>query len=818
MKSRFIFDKVRKSAQKHNQIVVQGFCGKELLHECDVRVILSSGKKEKNLNHEVKETNIPVLRHFEFRGKDICRMVSFLVDVPGHIPNGAKMRIVLDYNKEQRTIYKCSGAKINKIKTRINSGINSVYEKDGAVTITGWVIEQEPVIFQLYSDDEMVKDIVVERKSRTDITGEFIEYNADKNVGFSITGKCGRKNAVLKMQVGETEKICKLKVIRDTGKASLLWKYRVYIDKFFVYLKERGLKVALKKVRNRIFYKILEKPQNYNKWFLKNKVSKDEITIQSNARFEYQPIFSIIVPLYETKEKYIKKLIDSVMNQSYKNWQLCFSDGSKDKERLKKIISKYATDDRINYVAEKNGPLGIADNTNQAMSIAQGDYIVLGDHDDLFAQDALFECAKLLNERKYEIIYTDEDKVDAKGKKHFDPNFKPDYNIDLLRSNNYICHMFVVAKEVVDKIGGFDCEYDGAQDYDFILRCVELAKSIGHIPKVLYHWRTHNASTASSPEAKRYAFEAGKRALEAHYRRLGIRASVESTEEWGFYKTNYEIIGNPKVSIIIPNKDHIDDLQKCIDAIDNLSDYDNYEYIIVENNSTEPATFEYYESISNRQNVKVLYWDKEFNYSAINNFGVKEADGEYILLLNNDTEIINKDCISQMLSYCQRDEVGIVGARLYYEDGSIQHAGVVVGIGGIAGHAFAGLYEEKGLYMSRTKVACDYSAVTAACLMVKKQIFDEVGGLDEEFKVAFNDIDFCMKVREKGKLVVYNPNAKLYHYESKSRGYEDTPEKQERFLDEIERFASKWAEILDKGDPFYNVNLTLNKNDFSIIS
>ena len=364
MKSKFIFDKVRKSAQKHNQIVVQGFCGKELLHECDVRVILSSGKEEKNLNHEVKETNIPVLRHFEFSGKDICRMVSFLVDVPEHIPNGAKMRIVLYYNKEQRTIYKCSGTKINKIKTRINSGINSVYEKDGEVTITGWVIEQEPVIFQLYSDDEMVKDIVVERKSRTDITGEFIEYNADKNVGFSITGKCGRKNVVLKMQVGETEKICKLKVIRDTGKASLLWKYRVYIDKFFVYLKERGLKVALKKVRNRIFYKILEKPQNYNKWFLKNKVSPDAKTLHSKARFEDQPIFSIIVPLYETKEKYIKELIDSVMNQSYKNWQLCFSDGSKDKERLKNIISKYATDDRIDYVAEKNGPLGIADNTN----------------------------------------------------------------------------------------------------------------------------------------------------------------------------------------------------------------------------------------------------------------------------------------------------------------------------------------------------------------------------------------------------------------------------------------------------------------------
>ena len=290
---------------------------------------------------------------------------------------------------------------------------------------------------------------------------------------------------------------------------------------------------------------------------------------------------------------------------------------------------------------------------------------------------------------------------------------------------------------------------------------------------------------------------------------------VEHGDDWGFYKTTYEIEGSPLLSIVIPNKDHVTDLKKCMDAIDEKSDYRNYEYVIVENNSEQDETFKFYDEISKRKNVNVLYWKDEFNYSAINNYGVANAKGEYVLLLNNDTEIINSDCLSQMIGYCQREEVGAVGARLYYEDGSIQHAGVVIGFGGIAGHAFVGLREEAGLYQSRTKVACDYSAVTAACLMTKKSVFEEVGGLEESFKVAFNDIDFCMKIRKSGRLIVYNPNAKLYHYESKSRGLEDTPEKIERFNSEMRRFQNRWPEILDEGDPYYNVNLTLDKADFS---
>ncbi len=591
--------------------------------------------------------------------------------------------------------------------------------------------------------------------------------------------------------------------------------------KTIITIKKRGFKVTCQKIVNRFKFKKMLKNASknieYDKWARERIPNKKELDSQRTFRFDYQPMFSILVPLYETDEKFLDELILSVKAQTYSNWELCFSDGSKDSTRLETIIAYYQKQDkRIKYVAESEGPLGISENTNQALSIAMGEYIVLGDHDDLFTPDALFECAKILNKDKCQVIYTDEDKVDEKATYYFEPNFKPDFNIDLLRSNNYICHMFVVAKELVDDVGDFNHEFDGAQDYDFIFRCIEKADKVVHIPKVLYHWRCHSASTASSPEAKLYAFEAGRRAIQSHYDRMGLKATVESLPELGFYRTNYDIIGEPLISILIPNKDHVEDLKKCMKSIDDLSDYRNYEYIIVENNSTEKETFDYYEEIQDRENVTLVYWDKEFNYSAINNYGVQYAKGEYVLLLNNDTEIINGDCLRQMLGYCQRDDVGVVGARLYYEDGAIQHAGVVVGFGGIAGHAFVQLYEEDNLYMSRTKVACDYSAVTAACMMTKKDVFEQVGGLDEGFKVAFNDIDYCMKVRKIDKLVVYNANAKLYHYESKSRGLEDTPEKQERFKGEINRFAKKWSEILRDGDPYYNINLSLNRADFAI--
>ena len=463
--------------------------------------------------------------------------------------------------------------------------------------------------------------------------------------------------------------------------------------------------------------------------------------------------------------------------------------------------------------------MGISGNTNVCFSMATGDFIGLFDHDDVMHPSLLFECMKVICEKNADYVYTDEATFTSPDLDDLIVlHFKPDYSPDNLRANNYICHFFTVRRSVVEKAGGFRKEFDGAQDYDFIFRCTEAAENIVHIPKVLYHWRCHQDSTASNPESKLYAFEAGSRAIMAHYERVGIRAEkVEKGIDYGIYHTKFLLDGEPLVSVIIPNKDHRQDLDNCIRPMLMKGTYKNLEFVVVENNSTDPETFRYYEEIQKEfPNVHVVRWEREFNYSAINNFGVSHANGEYLLFMNNDIEQIAENFVEEMLGFCQRDDVGIVGARLLYEDDTIQHAGVVVGFGGIAGHTFIGLHKAESSYFHRAMCAQDYSAVTAACMMSKKSVFQAAGGFSEELAVAFNDIDYCMKVRALGKLVVYAPYAVLHHYESKSRGLEDTPEKVARFNREIAIFAKKWPEILEKGDPYYNPNLTLRKSNFAL--
>ena len=509
-----------------------------------------------------------------------------------------------------------------------------------------------------------------------------------------------------------------------------------------------------------------------------------------------------------------------MQEQTYSNWELCLSDGSGANSPLTGILKELTAKDARIKVISHDCALQISENTNSAIEAAAGEFIAFADHDDELTPHALFECVKALNDHPGTlVIYSDEDKMSMDGHKFFQPHFKPNYNPDLLCTVNYICHLFVVSRTVIDKVGMLRKEFDGAQDYDFVFRCVEAVKDeeIYHVPKILYHWRCHEDSTAENPESKTYAFDAGRRAVQEHYNRTGIHAEVKNGEFLGLYRTRFIRDYDPLISIIIPNKDHIDDLKRCMDSIEQNSTYKNYEYIIVENNSTDPKTFEYYKKLeAENEKAHVVYWDGVFNYSAINNYGVSFAKGEYLLLLNNDTEIINPDCLEELLGYCMRKDVGAVGARLYYEDDTIQHAGVVIGFGGIAGHCF--VLQPRGTtgYCHRIICAQDYSAVTAACMMVKRTAFEEVGGLSEELQVAFNDIDFCMKLRSAGYLIVYNPYAELYHYESKSRGLEDTPEKVARFNREISIFEKRWPDILRNGDPYYNPNLTLKSQDFSL--
>ncbi len=445
---------------------------------------------------------------------------------------------------------------------------------------------------------------------------------------------------------------------------------------------------------------------------------------------------------------------------------------------------------------------------------------MLCDHDDTLEPDALYEIVKALNEHpEADAVYTDEDKVSMDGRHYFDPHFKSDFNLFRFRENNYICHIFAVRKTVAEKAGLFRPEFDGAQDYDFIFRCCEASRETVHIPKALYHWRCHMESTAADPSSKAYAYEAGRRAVEEHYKRLEIPAEVELTERPGWYRSRVKIQGKPLISIIIPNKDHIGDLELCLSSLTERSTWDNYEVLVVENNSEKEETFAYYKKLPEKYpKARVLVWEKEFNYSAINNFAAEKAAGDYLLFLNNDVEILTPEWIEEMLMICQQRDVAAVGAKLYYPDDTIQHAGVVLGLGGIAGHIMCRASREDAGYFGRMISVQEISAVTAACMLVKKSDFQAVGGFDESFRVAFNDIDLCMKMRAENKKVVFTPHAELYHYESKSRGLEDTPEKQFRFDKEVKRFQEKWGKELEKGDPYYNPNLSVTEGDCSLLA
>lgn len=554
---------------------------------------------------------------------------------------------------------------------------------------------------------------------------------------------------------------------------------------------------------------------DYEEWYRNHRPSEEELERQLRGKFAYMPLISILVPVYNTPESFLKQMIQSVRAQTYGNWELCIANanpGNKEVGDILRIASEKDQRIRVTDVPENEG---IAQNTNAALKIASGEYVGLLDHDDLLTKDALYEVVKALNQQeKPEMLYSDEDKVTTDLTEHFQPYMKPDFNLDLLRSNNYICHFFVAKKSLIEDVGAFRGEFNGAQDYDLILRCSEKAAGIAHIPRILYHWRVHKASTADNPASKMYAFDAGKRAIEEHLKRCGQDGEVSHAKDLGYYRVKYKVKGSPLVSIIIPNKDEVESLDKCLQSIEK-STYKNYEIIVVENNSVKDETFAYYKKIE-AKGVKVVYWEKGFNYSAINNYGASYAKGDYLLLLNNDVEVITPDWLEEMLGNCQRKEVGIVGVKLYYPDDTVQHAGIIVGIGGIAGNIFVGLPRRYTGYFHKASVQQDLSAVTAACMMVKRSVYEAVKGLDEKLQVAFNDVDFCLRMRKAGYLVVYNPYAELYHYESKTRGPEDTKEKARRFYSELEYMRSHHLDILKNGDPMYNRNLTLTKWDYSL--
>ena len=686
--------------------------------------------------------------------------------------------------------------------------------EDGNCSVNGWTASPDPVEIRVEDPAGEAIACRIRRFSRTDVAAAYPESTIDDNNAFNILieGYPGNGLTVIFTCASGEER----KEVFFGGSARAGAHMKSFAGRAWRFARTKGIKAVPGKILSKL--RGDDKPIEYKKWYPYHFPKEEELAEQRKTVFEYAPKISIVVPLYKTPEFFLKKLVDSVRAQSYSNWELCLSDGSGEDSPIAGMLQKLQAEEPRIVVIGHDVQHRIAENTNRAIEAATGEFIAFADHDDELAPNALFECVSALNaQRDLDILYTDEDKTDEKSRTFFEPQMKPEFNPGLLCTVNYICHLLVVRRTLLDQVGLLNGEFEGAQDYDLTLRLTEASRKIKRIPKVLYHWRSHSASTAEDPESKRYAFDAGRRAIQAHYDRCGIKAEVFDGEFPGLYRTRFFRDHDPLISILIPNKDHIRDLKRCIESIENRSTYPNYEFVIIENNSEAQETFDYYKELEEKDpKVRVVYYEGGFNFSAINNFGEQYAKGEYLLLLNNDTEMINRDCLEELLGYCMLPDVGAVGARLFYGDDTVQHAGVVVGFGGVAGHCFVQQPRTSTGYCHRIICAQDYSAVTAACVMVDRKAYHEIGCMTEEFAVAFNDIDMCMKLQEKGYRVVYNPYAELYHYESKSRGTEDTPEKKARFNREIDLFKKTWPKILAEGDPYYSPNLTLFSQDFSL--
>ena len=558
---------------------------------------------------------------------------------------------------------------------------------------------------------------------------------------------------------------------------------------------------------------------NYDDLFALERVTAAELKRQRGESFPYEPKISVCIPIYRTPLPYLKDIIDAILEQSYSRIQLCLADGSPDTVNETFIRDNYGRDPRLVYRhLTENG--GISDNTNAAFALADGDFVMLADHDDLVEKNAVYEIVKAINSRgDVDIVYTDEDKVTMDGTIFFDPAFKPDFSWEYLRSGNYICHIFCVRRSLLEAVGGERRRYDGAQDFDFILRCCESARYVAHVPKVLYHWRSHPLSTSGNPESKGYAYDNGAAALNDHYQRLGIPARAGRDGHYlGYYRTWFSVKPDTLISIIIPNRDQTEVLRRAVESVFEKSAYRNFEILIVENGSTDPSVFAYYRELqAGHDNVRVLYWDKGFNYAAINNFAAGKALGSMLLFLNNDVEVLTPSWLEEMLGCCQLDGVGACGAKLLYPDGRIQHIGVVVGLGGAAGHMGLGMPADSEAPGRRTQVTQNVSAVTGACLMVSAAVFREVGGFDEDLSVSYNDVDLCLRIGRTGRRIVMNPHAELIHFESLSRGSDRaavSPEKHERQMREAGIFRERWADLLQNGDPFYNPHYALDASEF----
>lgn len=818
MELRYTFDQTAVTAVAgHNRIEAAGWIIRQDGTVPHVVLMVNGKRAAAQVSYQKRDDVIAALKQDTAFGLNTetadhnCGFILLADEIPGELK---EIRIGTEENE---VLKQMDEKEIGETAVRhlIQGKIDTLtYNPDSQLySLFGWAYSRDGLPVQYGIEDERGNALTFHSKSekRLDVVKAVHGVN-DVNCGYHIwfNGKAHLKfRLVMRTKKDQLVMPCHISAFHDFTDAMHNRMHAVHTffhdEKGREVIKEKGLDYGLR----RISY-LYDEGRYYDKWMKEQQADEKELQRERDETFPYMPKISLVVPVFNTPIPYLDLMLDTVVSQSYENWELCIADGSDENHPASAEVRKYAEKDKRIRVMRLDRNYGISGNTNKAMELVSGEYTALYDHDDFLERNALYEVVKKINEENSDIIYTDEDKYLTDKKAYFMPAFKPDFSIDLLRSDNYICHFLVIRTELLHQVGGFRSEYDGSQDYDLILRCVEKAEHISHIPKILYHWRMYENSTSFDPASKLYAFEAGQRAIEVHLERVHINARVSMLEPpyYGYYRVDYVPEEEALVSIIIPNKDQKDVLDRCVQSLLKVNTYHNIEIIIAENNSTAAEINDYYAKIqAEYDNVHVIDCSMDyFNYAAINNKAVKYAHGKYLLFLNNDTEIMDPESIRSMLGIAEREDVGIVGARLLYENNTVQHAGVILSHKLNAVHAFAGLDDRDSGYMVRLHVNTNYSAVTGACMMMRMDLFEKVNGFDEKLAVAYNDVDLCLKVRKENKLVVYDAFASWHHYESLSRGYDVSEEKKARLKEEGTYLQNKWKDVYAGTDPYYNLN------------
>lgn len=822
MERRLIIDRSRFHRTEDHVYILQGYFEGNSIAGSRVEAYL--GKEKLSVSYAQRE-GLSVRRRYYAQGgakENINREYDFFITLPEGYEQKKRrcLKVVQILDNHKRTVFCRSAFRLSAQKKAPDYALEEIYREGDELVLRGWCVGNSPCRLQILDRESRKMPIRVKWFYRQDIIDFYPELKMgmipdEALFAFELRYQEPAFSPMTMIIAADMQKA----VVRFSPDKLI---ERAETGKPLVYSAGRRVRSTgtwrscIKAWMDRSTAE--DETRSYMLWRKAAQPSREELRAQRRNEFLQRPLISIVVPLYHTPENYLRELVNSVRHQTYKHWQLILSDGSGGNSELAGLLKELSAQDHRVRVLSQSRALGISANTNAAAEVAAGDYLLFMDHDDLLPEFALYEFVRQINENPdLDLIYGDDDQVGPDGKEFSHPHFKPDFSPDLLCSVNYIAHPVLLRRSLWEQTGGMDSAFDGASDYDFLLRCCEETDRICHIPQVLYHWRRH-AEEGRQEKQLRENNELAMEALQAHYDRIGVAAQVSMGQHAGLYRTTCLLPEeHPLVSVIIPNRDHADHLKMCLESIWEKSAYDRLEFIIVENGSQQERTFHCYEVLqSAHPDVHVLTWNGAFNYAEINNYALNAANGEYLLFLNNDTVMIEPHTIEELLGTCMREDVGAVGARLYYGDNCIQHAGIILGMGGIAGYAFQGMPRSANGYADRIVCQSNVSAVSGACMMVKRSDFERLEGFDPTFSLAYADIDFCLRLGRLGKKVIYNPYAELYHFEAQTTGQNISPDGIAARTAQADELMRTWPDIFVGGDPYYNPNLALDSRDFQL--